>query len=375
MKIFDALTRFLPAKAPAAHANGFPQLKVATDAELMREVFQKHLRPFGEKAYQVRECRLSYTHYREAIRCVLHYHLRLAEPGTGRERSQLVTGVMYAGGRTRRTWQELRQSEPGRGTAGASPTFEPFSYIPDLDMLVQVFPYDHLLPALPLLMAGPSPELEPLLLARLGPGDWRTEAWDVELLRYRAVQRAPLRVTMRARDAATERAEERRFYAKVYVREEEGEQTYQVLRELWNKTGAGGVAFNVGRPIAYLSDLRTLLQEEVPGTSLQAILHRQEEAIPAVRRVARALAMLHLLRHEVGTLKREGKLLQSACPHLRAVIEEIVGAVVAGLEQVPPAPIHGDLKPADIMLNGDSVGLIDFDKFAMADPVRIVRNL
>jgi len=298
--------------------------------------------------------------------------------------------VMYTGGKTQRIWEKLRRSEPGQEIPDALRTFEPVSYVPDLDMLVQVFPYDHQLPALPLLMAGPPPDLEPLLLARFGPGDWRAEAWEVEPVRYHVIQRAALRLTARARDAATGRVEERRFYAKVYLEGERGgnlggEQTYQVLRELWEKAGAGGAGLTVGRPIAYLSGLRTLIQEEAPGTSLTRILRWEEEATPAVRKAARALAALHLddivvpqrrlLQDEIAKLERMRESLRSACPRLGPKVEEIVGAVVAGLEEVPPAPVHGDLKPDHILLDGDSVALIDFDKFVRADPILDVANV
>jgi hypothetical protein len=393
VKILDVLARFLPDRISAArggvseaHPGSFPQFKLVTDPERMREVLQKHLLPLGEEAYEVRECRIPYRHRREGFRCVVHYELRLAERGTGHERSQLVTGVMYTGGKTRRDWDKIQRSEAGREIPGASPAFEPFSYIADLDMLVQVFPYDHRLPGLPLLMAGPPPEIEALLLDRFGPGEWRAEAWDVETLRYRADQRAALRLTARARDAVTGRVEERRFYAKVYNREERGEQTYQLLRKLWEKANTDGAGLTVGRPIAYLSNLQTLLQEETPGTNLRRVLRQEEEeAIPAVRRVARALAALHLLdvtmprrrslQDEIAKVERAGESLKSTCPHLRPKIEEILAAVVAGLEEVPPAPIHGDLKPGHILLDGDSVGLIDFDNAVGADPVMDIAQL
>lgn len=371
---------------PSPADPSLPQLEVVTDPELMREVFQRHLQPLDGETYQIRGCRISYSHHRKALRCLVHYDLRLAEPDTGREWNQLVTGMMYAKGQTQHKWEKLRRSGLGRESAAASTPLAPLSYIPDLDMLVQVFPYDHLLPALPRLMAGPPPELEPLLLARFGPGDWRAEAWDVEPVRYRVGQRATLRLTARAWDAATGRVEERRFYAKAYLKEEKGEQTYHIYRKLWEKASAGSLGFTVGRPVAYLSDLRTLVQEEVPGTSLEDILRREEEeAIPAVRKAARALAALHLddvvaprrrhLQDEVTSLERAGKLLQLACPHLGPRIEEIVGTVVAGLEEVPLAPIHRDLKPGHFILDGDSVALIDLDKCTMADPMLDVANL
>jgi Ser/Thr protein kinase RdoA (MazF antagonist) len=396
VKIVDVLARFLPGErsvvrgatsATRAPAGGFPQLKLATDPELMREVLPRHLLTLGERAYEVRECRIPYSLHREDIRCVVHYDLHLAEPDKGREWSQLVTGVMYAGGRTRQIWKELRQSEPGRGTtAGASPIFEPFSYIPDLDMLVQVFPYDRRLPALPLLMAGPPPDLEPLLLARFGAGEWRAEAWDVEVVRYRADQRAALRLTAQARDATRGQTEERRFYAKVYNTEEKGEQAFRVLQELWDRSDAGGEGFSVGKPIAHLSGLQALVQEEVPGTSLARILSIEREVIPAVRRAARAVAALHLtdvvaprrllLRDEIAKLERVSEPLRSALPHLEPRIKKVVGSVGAGLrEEVSPAPTHGDLKPLHILLDGDSAALIDFDNFVETDPVLDVAKL
>ena len=369
--------------------SSLPQLKATRDLELMRDVFQRHLRPHGEEgAYQIRECSISHVRHRHGKRCMLQYTLRLAEPDAGREWSQWATGWMYAGGKTQWIWQKLLTSdlEPDleQKTPGTSPAFAPFFYIPELDMLVQVFPYDHQLPALPLLMAGPPPELEPLLLARFGPGDWQAEAWNVEPVRYLAGRRATLRLTVLARDAATGRAEERRFYVKVY-NDEEGEQTHQVLQELWDKANAGDVGFTVGRPIAYLSERRTLIQEESPGVSLQEILLREEDATPVVRKAAKALAALHLghmttprrhrLQDEAAALERKGKLLQQACPHLGSEIEETVGAIVAGLEEVPLAPTHGDLRPKHIFLDGDQIGLIDFDSFAESDPVRDVSRL
>ena len=362
-------------------------LEAATNPGLMREIFQRYLPPLGEKTYEVLDCQISFARHRGLDRRKLHYTLRLVELGTKRERSLLLTGTTYPEGRTKRIWEKLRRSELGRGLPGTSSSFESFFYIPDLDMLVQVFPYDHRLPALRFLMEERSPELEGALLAVFGPGDWRTEAWDAKPVRYRVGMRATLQLTVQARDAATDRVEVRCFYAKVYRHEHEGEQAYQVLRELQDKASTGGNGFAVGKPVAYLSGLRTLVQEEVPGVSLLDILLRrgEEEAIPAVRRAASAVASLHLLdlapsrrrrlRDEVVGLEDAGKLLRSVHPHLSQRIEEILSAVMTGLEEVAPAPTHGDLAPRHIFLAGDCTALVDFDKFAGSDPILDVADL
>jgi len=354
----------------------------------MREIFQRHLRSPGGKAYRVRECRISGIRYQRGKRCLLLYTLRVEEPATGRERDQWVTGSIYARGRTRRRWENLRRTEPAREVTepeilgAASPAFAPsFSYLPDPEMLVQVFPYDHRLEALPLLMAGPTSELEPVLLAGFGEGEWRTEAWDAEPVQYQPEMKATLRLMVRARDATSGRSEEKRFYAQVYYSDVGAQSAHQALQALWDRAGAvAGADFVVARPIAYLSRLRTLLQEEVPGTPLlDLLLHRKEEALPAIRRAARALASLHLghvdtprrrtLRDEVAWLESVGEVLKWACPHLRPNIENIIDTVVAGLEEVPLAPTHRDFAFDHVMVEGDSLALIDLDTFAEADPV------
>jgi hypothetical protein len=365
-------------KLPLADPS-FPQLQVAGDPESMRVVFQKHLRPLNNKAYQVRDCRLSRIRYRRGQRCVLQYTLRLAEADTGSERIQWVTGVMYADDKTRRKWEKLRVSYPKDVSENIS-TFEPFSFIPELGMLVQVFPYDRRLPTLPLLIAEPLPELKLPLLARFGPGNWRTEVWNVEPVRYRAGLGAALRLTVQGHDDATGRRRERRFYAKVYRDEGQGQQTHQVLRELWKQARANGEGFTVARPLAYLSGLRTLLQEEAPGTPLEEILLGESDPSEALRRVAQALAAFnqgdapattrqYLLADQVADLERARRLLGWACPHLRDEVESIIEGVLAGLEEVPLGPTHRDLKPDHIFVDGERTIFIDLDSLAKADPV------
>lgn len=355
-----------------------PQLKIASDPGLMLEVFRKHLRPVVGKDYHIQGCILSRIRYRRAERCVLQYTLYLVEPGTGRKRSQWVTGVIYAEDRVGRIWKKLRAAYPGQKIPEAFLTFEPISLIPDLSMLVQVFPYDRRLPTLPLLMAEPSPDLESLFLSGFGPGDWHTELWNVRPVRYRAGLGAALQYTLKARDAGTRRRGEKRFYVKVY-RDEEGEGIYSVLRALWGRAEAGGESFTVGKPIAYLDGIHAIVLEEAPGTSLQKLILEGYDTEVAMREIARALAVFN--QHEVATtrrhstedeiydVRRAGELLQWACPRLRAEVDAIVSAVTLGLEEVPLGPTHRDLKADHILLDGDRVIFLDLDSFAGADPV------
>jgi hypothetical protein len=347
---------------------------------LMKQTFRTHLRPVGPKVYDIEDCRFIRLRYRQDSRRFLLYTLRLVEPDTGRERDVQVTGLIYAQkDKAEQTWRKLKATDPRQEIPDGWLTFEPVSFVPELEMLVQVFPYDRRLPTLPLVMAGPPPELEPVLLGRFGPGDWRIEAWDVEPVRYREQGGAVLRYTGKARSAATGVRTEKSFYAKIY-RHEKGEQTYQALRALWRRTSANGEGFSVVRPLAYLSDLRALILEEAPGSTLQEILLRESDPIAALRRVAQALAAFnqgdapattrqYLLADQVAVLERARRLLGWACPHLRVEVESIIEGVLAGLQEVPLGPTHRDLKPDHIFVDGERTIFIDLDSFAKADPV------
>jgi hypothetical protein len=356
----------------------FPQLKIATDPGLMKQTFRTYLRPVGGKVYDIEDCRFIRLRYRQDSRCFLLYTLRLLEPDTGCERDVQLTGLIYAEkDKAEQAWRKLKATDPQQEIPDAWLTFEPVSFVPELDMLVQVFPYDHRLPTLPLLAAGPPPELEPVLLGRFGPGDWRIEAWNVEPVRYRD-EGAVLRYTGKARNAATGRRTEKSFYAKVY-RHEKGEQAYQTLRALWSQAGARE-GFTVARPLAYLSELRAFILEGAPGTPLDEIIHRDGDTTGAVRRAAQALAAFnqgdapattrqYLLADEVVVLEKARRVLVRACPHLRLEVESIIEGILAGLQEVPLRPTHRDLSPDHIFLDGERTIFIDLDSLARADPV------
>jgi aminoglycoside phosphotransferase (APT) family kinase protein len=357
-----------------------PQVEIASNAALMREVFRTYLRPFSGKTYHIQDCILTRIRHRQAARCILQYNLRLVDSATGRERIQWVTGVIYPKDRAEHIWQRLRAADVQEQISADFRTFEPVSFIPELKMLVQLFPYDRRLPALPFLISGPSAEIESLLLAGFGPGSWYAEGWNVEPIRYRAGLAVVLRYTVEARDSETSKREKKRFYAKIY-RDEKGEQIYQVLQALWGRDNARGKYFTVARPITYLNDLHALVQEEASGISFQDILlnGQDDEAVSAARKVARALAALHLdqisttrhhrLQDEIATLEKIRETLQWAAPLLREELGVIVRSIVASLEEVPLRPTHLDLKTDHILLEGDRCTLLDFDSFGLADPI------
>jgi len=357
----------------------FPQLEVARDPARMLGIFRAHLKPVGGTAYQVEDCLPFRFRCRQSTsRCVLQYTLRLVDRKTGRRQDQWVTGLVYAEpGAAERLWQEMRADEPHSDIPERWRTFQPVGFIPDLQMVVQVFPYDRRLPHLSPVLGEASRRLEPLLLARLGPGQWRMEEESIEPTRYRTELGAALRYTLRAREALTARRETVRCYLKVY-RDDRGERTLHLLRVLSERAGAR--SYDTVRPLAYWPDVRTLVLEEAPGAALQQLLLEDRDSFAAMGAVARAVATFNQdhsgitrrqsLADQLEDVRLAAGLVRWACPDLSAAVEEITAAVVGGLDEASPAPIHGDLKTDHVFLSDDRATFIDLDSAALADPVR-----
>ena len=378
MRVTSQLPRVPPGGFPADP--DFPQLAIASDPARMLELFRRHLEPAAGKRYRIETCvPLRFRCRQSTARCVLQYTLRLLDPETGRGREQGVTGLVYAQpGAAERLWQELQASDPSQGIPDDWLTFRPVGFIPDLDMVVQLFPYDRKLRNLGLVLGGALHDLDPQLLTRLAPGEWRVTERTMEPTRYRTELGAALKYTLQARDAATGRDATLRCFVKVY-RNDHGEHTFELLQSLGQR---GETRYCVVRPVAYRADLRTLVLEEAPGTALQRLLRAGQDAAEALRRTARAVAAFNQddlgnatvaespLAVQLEELRRGATIVEWARPELGAPVRAITAAVAAGLEDVPPGPIHGDLKPDHVFLAGDRVIFIDLDSVALGDPVR-----
>jgi len=361
----------------------FPQLAIASDPQRMLELFRRHLEPVAGKRYHIEDCiPLRFRCRQSTARCVLQYTLRVLEPGTTRRWDQGVTGLLYAQkGAAERLWQEMQATDPSRGIPDDWLTFRPVGFIPDLEMAVQVFPYDRKLRNLGPVLGGALRDVEAQLLARLAPGEWRVMQRTMEPTRYRTELGAALRCTLQAREAATGHVETVRCFVKVY-RNDHGEHTLDLLESLGQRVARGETGYSVVRPVAYRKDLRTLVLEEAPGTALQQLLREGHDPAGPLRMTARAVAAFnqddlgnaHVARSSLAVqleeLRRAATIVEWARPELATEARAITAAVAAGLEEVPPAPIHGDLKPDHVFLAGERVVFVDLDSVVLGDPVR-----
>ena len=368
----------------------FPQLPLATDPARMLEVFRSDLVPMPGRRVEIEDCVPFRFRCRQATsRCVLQYTLRLRErtatAGGGRERrwQQSVTGVVYArAGEAERQWRESRAAEPAREIPPEWLAFEPVGFIPELAMLVEVFPYDRKLRHLRLVMGGDGgghrlpAALERWLLA----DGWEAEraGRHIEPLRYRTELGAALRYTVAARRRGTARRTTRTCYLKVY-RDERGADTWRVLERLSRPDARR--PYDVVAPLVYLEELRTLAIAQAPGRPLLDLLLAGHDSATTVRPVARAVAAFnqddrgivtraHTRADQLDEVRRAAALVTWACPATRDDVAAVLTALKGDLGDVSPAPLHRDLKADHVFLDGERVIFIDLDSAALGDPVR-----
>jgi aminoglycoside phosphotransferase len=356
----------------------------AHDPNVMREIMQRHLVAPPGTGYQVHKCRITYTHGRDGSSGTVHYDVQLENVTTGDAWNQIVTGITYGGMRTRRFWESIRRSGELDADLAVRIALRSYAYVPELDLLLQVFPHDYRMPALAQLIEGPPPELMPAIMEEFGSDNWELVSWDAETVQYRVDMRAILRLTIRMRESSTGQTSERQLYAKVYRDAEEGRRAQKVQYDLYQRATALATHLVVAKPVIGPDELHTVVTTSVPGTSLSEIIGRGVRSVDAVKSAARSVAHFHQLdvdaphrslTEDMARLHKSRETLVSARPDLAGEVDGMVQAVVFGLESAPFSLIHGDLKPEHILIDGDCVGLIDFDLLAVADPVIDVAHL
>jgi hypothetical protein len=319
---------------------------------------------------------------------LFQYDVTMRDPD-GREWNEVVSGVAYGGDRTQKAWLRLNLAEREvRSTSRVRRA----AYVPDLDLILQVFPFDHKLPALQPLMEGSLGGLRDPIMAQFGPGDWRLDEWQAEPVRYRVDLRASVKLTISATECGSGSTSDRRFYAKVYASRDQVERAWNVQQDLEVALRAAGEPFRLAPVVAHLPADWVLVHHEVVGASLRHIARGDdpEKAAEAVRHAARAVAALHRLtvaapahrieldRTDPERLHRFAETLRICRPDLAAAVAEIETQIVAGLHAIgnlPSVPVHGDLKPLHFLVEDNRVVLLDFDKFAAGEPMLDVTSM
>jgi hypothetical protein len=302
--------------------------------------------------------------YRPHTRCVLQYELTLGDRGVARR--AWVTGTLYA--------------DPRRAARHARrlPTAD---FIPELRMLVNVFPVDHKLPHAAAIMTVADAQLRDAVVRACGGTSWRVDSWVSEPARYSQHRSLVVRYKVRGSNSHTGETAERVFYVKCYPDRETARQMFAHVEALARYSAHSATGVHIQAPVACLDHLQAIVAEATVGRSLADIIACGDrgEAIAAARDAARALARFNVsetpmprefrARHYVQSLARPARMLEWACPDLSSHLCAVLSAVARDVADRELIPTHRDMKPEHVLLGAGPPAFIDLDSCAAADPV------
>ncbi|MEW5989593.1 MAG: phosphotransferase, partial [Chloroflexota bacterium] len=238
----------------------------------------------------------------------------------------------------------------------------------------------------------------PLLARHLRPA-WKKEfepapaVTNITVLKYKPGRRCVLAYQLPGRSRNGQPAASRPVIGKVF-RDERGERLLALQEFLW-RDGFGPQAADkiyVPRPLAYVPEMRMLVQEQAAGATLNQLV--EDPGLPKlVRRSAEGLAKLHntpapapagfpldayTLASERVNLDRFTADLATMRPADAAAVARLRDALQAWATQLPdpPAltPVHRDFYYSQVLFDEARLTLIDFDLLALGDPALDVAN-
>jgi hypothetical protein len=265
--------------------------------------------------------------------------------------------------------------------------------VPALGLELTVGGEDHALPARDLLL---DPQrVRPLLESSLRSAEpeWRNlriTHCDAEVRRYKPGSRCTVLYRLEYADVmAAAEAPPNVVVAKARAGGA-GTETFGVMQALWTSPLGTSSTVRIARPLGYHPEIGVLVQGPVPGNAtlkeiVEATFEDPEFAgLDRVRRLlqrtARGLAELHacgVTQGRVRSCADERAEVLSRLDHLTHAIPALEGFARPLLEQVdrifrnsaPPrlVPSHGGFRGAQVLVNSEDIGFIDFDPFCQAE--------
>jgi aminoglycoside phosphotransferase (APT) family kinase protein len=168
--------------------------------------------------------------------------------------------------------------------------------------------------------------------------------------------------------------------AKVYL-DDSGERTFEYMQRLWaSPFGAARPSPGLAQPLDYLPDLRISLVERIRGKPMAETGFLDPTMIESA---ARLLADLHdcgvepevrrTWRGIVRSLTRKIQRISELVPEYFSAMDPVMKLLLNGhFKDSELVCAHGDFSARNVLVGGERVALIDWERLQQADPARDV---
>jgi hypothetical protein len=373
-----------------------PGFATAFDEEAMKGHVEAALFGADRPSYTVDRCTPTRPLYIPGECCVLRYRFQARNNTSGTVLEPIVMGRVFPNRSTCAAYMSEKLAPLAarmRDRPEVAAFAAPAAMIEALHMVVHVWPVDGELPTL--VDATDPRRMIDVLRATLPESlqrQFAVEDCQIERVSYRRRQRCVLRYTIAGRTARSDEVRRLIVYGKVTA---SGDETLKslmmdVLRDRIRQPAAL-YRFTLPRSLGARPDLRLSLLEALPGEArigpaLEARLRGQpaldalllEEMVATCGNVA---AMLHAsgvalgsprtLDDELAGLLRQIAMARQFAPSFGARAQSWLERIAVRAEQSEPLMLcfsHGDFKHEQLLFDGASSGLVDFDGICQAEP-------
>ena len=352
-----------------------PFLSLATSPSKMLELFNRYVFATAGSSRRAMAVTLDHMDYRPRRRCFFLYGVRF----TNRPDEQPLKVIVSINKDPEKlskvpALQCAKQIGFDENAAANAALF-----LPDYGCLIELFPQDWKLPSLR--KACDTSEVAKYMFGT--SGDAAGFNCSATMLHYRPHRRCVFLYASQA-PGIEDRHE---IIGKVY---EDGKSptatdVFNIQDSLRGEAHERGLV--IPRPLAVMDGHNVLLMERVRGIDLKELLDKAVDREPMVRTAATALSTLHDLPFEgraVQSLPRHMARVRKHVDRMYAVVPDLTTELLKlldrleSLERRYPAAahclIHGDYNPGQILLDEDSVAIVDLDRAGLGDPAVDVGN-
>jgi hypothetical protein len=353
----------------------FRSLAEALDQQKMIEVFQDYLPDFWGKGSSITSCTVEQV-FPKPKQVWIKYHLGIKARRSFPSGQVILYGQLHFNGQGKRNLQQLKRMG-----------LETF-YLPDLDLVVPVFPSDQKLPHL---AQCSSPAYMKRYFAEvIFPAqnkNYQVKSCAVQIQSYRLEKRCSLCYELEVYDRAKKESKKIKMQAKVSTPALIWDLYERLLSLNESQVFRSGQGIKTPRLIYYSPELNAIFFEHIPGRSLHRI-RNASQFLASVRQLPGFLAWLqsrpvaleneHAVSDELEVIKDWHKDLCLFLPSLKTVAREAYSRIVKLSKSVRSqtlVPAHRDLHDKQVLKNGKYLYIIDWDLSCLADPALDPGNL
>lgn len=323
----------------------------------------------------IRGCTVSFVRHSPGSYCIVSYALSIHDVALGTSTEQIVSIKAFA-----EDWPKHRVRRLARRLR-AKPTLGPaFVYLDDLRVAIVTLPNDLRMPELHRLFRRN--RLKRILRLALQEDDVEVKRLKdaplpIDIISYKPERSCLFRCVVLRGPAPQPRKEV--VFGRHY-RNDKGARIFRAMEALWHCEARRTGLLRVARPLGYDAVSHTLFQSPVPGIPLNQV-GRQDELAGHTARVGISLAALHgsgvtldwqrSTKSEAAILSCNAKAAARVHGHAAQQLFRIVARLIANVPAIPleTATItHGDFAPTQVMIDGNKLALIDFDRVSMGAP-------